>query len=429
MKKIFVLSFITAGFFLRAQSIGNSPYAAYGIGDVKYDNTVETSAMGGISTAYIWDFNNRFNFANPAANTNLELATISIEGSNENNFYTSDYNDYKKTKHSTYLSNISIAFPLAKQVKFGMGYQPYSSKKYDILSSSTENEVTKANYFQGKGTLNLVQAALSYQITPNFGLGMRTNFYFGKLYDIEEMTYSNADLINGFENSTKVKAFNFTAGTVYQKKFENDRKLTLGATYTFGSVGTMDTAYKNSTYYTLADGSKANESVIDKQTGKNKNLLPEKASIGIGYGHDTKWFASTQFDYKNGETIQYLGQPYKYENSYRISAGGWMLPNYNNFRNYFSRVTYRFGAYYEKGDIYAKAITANSGQSINKFALTAGMSLPYERSNATRMSGVDLGLEVGKRGTKANDLINQTFVNFKVGINFADKWFSKRYFD
>ena len=51
MKRIFVLSFLTAGVFSFAQSIGNSPYAAFGIGDVKYDNTVDISAMGGISTA------------------------------------------------------------------------------------------------------------------------------------------------------------------------------------------------------------------------------------------------------------------------------------------------------------------------------------------------------------------------------------------
>ena len=61
-KRIFLLPLIAIGFGLQAQSIGNSPYAAFGIGEVKYDNSVETSAMGGINTAYIWDFNNSFNF-------------------------------------------------------------------------------------------------------------------------------------------------------------------------------------------------------------------------------------------------------------------------------------------------------------------------------------------------------------------------------
>src|SRR5690606_41657034 len=69
--------------------------------------------------SYITDFNSSFNFMNPAANENLQLTTIKVEGTNENNFFRSDFNDYKVTKHSTYLSNISIAFPISQKMKFG----------------------------------------------------------------------------------------------------------------------------------------------------------------------------------------------------------------------------------------------------------------------------------------------------------------------
>ena len=119
MKRIFVLPLLVAGLFFNAQSIGNSPYAAFGIGDIKYDNTTDVNAMGGISTAYIWDFNNNFNFSNPAANKNLELTSLKVEGANENNFFKSNYDNMSVTKHSSYLSNISIAFPLSPKVKFG----------------------------------------------------------------------------------------------------------------------------------------------------------------------------------------------------------------------------------------------------------------------------------------------------------------------
>ena len=43
--------------------------------------------------------------------------------------------------------------------------------------------------------------------------------------------------------------------------------------------------------------------------------------------------------------------------------------------------------------------------------------------------GIDLGVEIGKRGTLDNNLIRQNFINFRVGINFADKWFMKRLYD
>lgn len=424
MKRIFVLPLIAAGFFLNAQSIGNSPYAAFGIGDVKYDNTTDVNAMGGISTAYIWDFNNNFNFSNPAANKNLELTTVKVEATNENNFFKSNYDNMNVTKHSTYLSNITVAFPISSKIKFGLGYQPYSSKKYSILNKETlADETIKANLFRGEGTLSTVQAAFSYQASPELGFGLRTNFYFGNLYDINELTYSNAELINGYETKNKIKTFNFTLGSAYQKKYGTDKKLTLGATYTFGTTGKMETNYTNSTYYYTDGVTKNNVSIIDEDFSSDKNLIPMEFSLGAGYGRDTKWFVGTQFDFKKGETIQFLGQPFANENSYRIAAGGWFLPNYNNFRNYFSRVTYRYGAYYEKGNL------AINGTNINQFALTGGVTLPFENRSASRMSGIDLGVEIGKRGTLDNNLIRQNFINLKVGINFADKWFVKRLYD
>lgn len=424
MKRYFVLPLIAAGFLLNAQTIGNSPYAAFGIGDVKFDNTTEISAMGGISTAYISDFNNTFNFNNPGANKNLEITAVKIEGTNENNFFKSDFDNSSSTKHSTYLSNISIAFPLSPKVKFGLGYQPYSSKKYTVRNLTTLSEgQNKVDLFRGEGTLSTVQAAVSYQVSPEFGLGLRSNFYFGNLYDINELFYSNAELVNGYETKNKIKTFNFTLGGSYQKKIESDKKLTLGATYTFGNTGRMETQYINSTYFYTGIEEKGNVTVIDQKYSEDSNLIPMEFSVGAGYGKDTKWFLGTQVDYKKGETIQFLGQPFVNQDSYKISAGGWYIPNYNNFRNYFSRVTYRYGAYYEKGNL------SFNGTNVNQMAITGGLTLPFENKNGSRMSGIDLGLELGKRGTLDNNLIRQNFINVRIAINFADKWFRKTLYD
>ncbi|MNK35255.1 hypothetical protein D3C87_537760 [compost metagenome] len=425
MKRIFVLSSLVAGYFLNAQSIGNSPYGVYGIGDVKYDNTVENNAMGGISTAYVWDFNNSFNFRNPAANTNLELTTIKVEGTNENNYYKSDFNNINSTKHSTYVSNISIAFPISKTVKFGMGFQPYSAKSYNIGSVSQLNdENVEVRNFRGEGSVNTVQAALSYQITPTFALGLRSNFYFGKLTDIEEVTFvPAAELISGYSTSYRVKAFNFTLGTTYQKKIANDHKLTVGATYTLGNSGNMRSTYTNSTYFKLVGEEKYYENIIDQQTTLDKKFLPQEASLGLGYGKDTKWFLGTQLDYKKGENFNYLGSTLAYQDSYKYSIGGWWLPNFNDFRSYFSRVIYRYGAYYEKGNLQI------NGTNINRMALTAGVTLPFQKSQINRMNSMDIGIEVGKRGTLDNNLIRQNFINLRIGINFADKWFNKRLYN
>jgi len=425
MKKIFVLSFISVGYFLNAQSLSNSPYATYGIGDVKYDNTIETSSMGGISTAFISDFSSNFNFGNPANNSNFELTSIKLEATNENNYFKTDYNNTKSTKHSTYLSNISIAFPISSKIKMGFLYQPYSSKSYEVVHTETQLDGTVyGNRFKGSGTLNTAQLALSYKINSQFAVGARANYYFGNLYDLNEFSTSTAELINGYETKNSIKNFNFTLGTSYQSiDTRNDHKLTIGATATFGNTSNMTTNYINSTYFYSDVDIKGGEKIIDQKSTSSNNLLPLQASLGVGYGSENEWFVSGQIDYKKGESISYFGNTFDYQDSYRISAGGWYLPNYNNFRSYFSRIVYRYGAFYEKGSLEI------AGNSINKFGISGGVMLPFKTSSITRMSGLEIGVEVGKRGTLKNNLINQNFVNLKVGFNFADRWFRKQLYN
>ena len=305
----------------------------------------------------------------------------------------------------------------------GLLYQPYSSKSYDIVRTDLQaNGDSYFNHFKGDGTLNTAQAAISYRVTNEFAVGVRANLYFGSLSDINEFTTSNSELINGYETKNKIKNLNFTVGTSYQKlNTSTDRKFTLGATATFGNTSEMTTNYTNSTYYyTVATGDvKNNLSIIDTKNKSSKNLLPLQASLGAGYGSENQWFVSAQLDYKKGETVTYFGNPFEFQDSYRISAGGWYLPNYNNFRSYFSRVVYRYGAFFEKGSLQI------AGNNINKMGISAGVMLPFKSSNISRMSGLELGVEVGKRGTTKDNLINQNFVNLRVGFNFADKWFRK----
>ncbi|UKB82684.1 hypothetical protein LF887_16895 [Chryseobacterium sp. MEBOG06] len=424
MKKIFVVSFISAGYFLNAQSLSNSPYAAYGIGDVKYDNTIETASMGGISTAFISDFTSSFNFANPANNANFELTSIKLEATNENNYFKSNFNDTKSTKHSTYLSNISLAFPISSKVKMGISYQPYSSKSYDIVTQQTtaEGSPLSQNSFKGSGTVNIAQVAVAYKINQEFSVGAKANLYFGDLSDLNEFTAYGSEYVNGYQTTNRIRNFNFTLGTSYQTiNTRTDKKLTIGATATFGNTSNTTTDYTNSTYrYADAKaGTKMDESILDQQSVSSKNLIPFQASLGVGYGSENHWFLSGQLDYKKGEDIAYFGKSFDFQDTYRVSAGGWYLPNYNNFRNYFSRVIYRYGAFYERGNLKL------DGNSINKFGITAGVMLPFKNSSITRMSGLELGLEIGKRGTLSDNLINQNYINLKIGFNFADKWFRK----
>lgn len=424
MNKLVISIFALAlGINAKAQTIGNSPYASYGIGDQKYDNSIETKSMGGISTAYVSDFNNHFNFQNPAANRNLELTSIKFQGTNENQYQKSNLNNQKHDNHSSYISNVSLAFPLSKSVKFGIGFQPYSSKDYNITRSISLSDGTLGTQnLHGDGSINMLQAGLGVAVSPTLSIGVSSNLYFGKLYDTEEISYENTTLINNIENTISVHNFNFTLGAIYQKKIKTNKNFTLGATYTFGNTSDFETIRTNSTYF-LSGTEKNYQTYIQDENKKTKNLIPQEFSFGIGYGHEAKWFVSSQFNYKNEINSTYPNQNFEYQNAYKISLGGWYLPNFNNFRNYFSRVTYRYGVFYEKSNLKINQT------GIDRYGIAIGGSFPFQKSNINRLNTLDLGIEFGQRGTLKNNLIRENFLNFTIGLNFANKWFEKQYYD
>ncbi len=99
--------------------------------------------------------------------------------------------------------------------------------------------------------------------------------------------------------------------------------------------------------------------------------------------------------------------------------GGFYIPNYNGYGSYWKRVVYRAGFRMEE-----TGITVN-GQDINEFGISFGVGLPVGRL----FSNVNLGFEVGSRGTKDAGLIQENFFNAFLSLSLNDKWFQKRYID
>jgi len=422
MNKTIVLLFVVLGVMGRSQSIGSSPYAIFGLGDVKYNNDIGVSSMGGVSVAHVSDFINSFNFVNPAANFNLELTSIRGQISNENVKYKS--NQYDGTKHSTYMSGISLALPVSQKVKLGFGFQPYSSKTYQVATSEEKDSGNiKTNNFTGEGSINTLEGAISYKLMQGLGIGIKTNYYFGKISDTEEISQTNVLFTNGYRYESRMSGFNFTLGGIYQYTTDLDYKFTVGGTYQFGTFTKLKTKYVNSTYlYAKGMNDKINESIIEEGNRKSDNVIPQSFSAGLGYGKDGRWFVSTQMDKKTSSSVNITGTPFKYKDSYKLSAGGWFIPDPNDFRNYFSRIIYRYGIFYEETGLNIH------NRDINSRGFTIGMNLPIKPA-FNSLSSIDFSLEIGRRGSFQNNLVQEGFVNLKVGFNFADRWFMKNLYN
>lgn len=74
------------------------------------------------------------------------------------------------------------------------------------------------------------------------------------------------------------------------------------------------------------------------------------------------------------------------------------------------------------GAQYNQTYLQLNGHQITDFGISFGVSLPMPRSLTT----LDLSLEVGRRGTMADNLIRETYANLTVGIAIYERWFVKR---
>jgi hypothetical protein len=165
------------------------------------------------------------------------------------------------------------------------------------------------------------------------------------------------------------------------------------------------------------------EANLDALGLKSTDLtLPSRFSIGAGIGKPRSWFVGGEYTAINSSKFfnpLYSSLTTKYEDGYNVSLGGFFIPRYNSFNNYYKRVVYRAGLYYEKTGLNI------NNESINEFGISFGLGLPV----GDFFSNANLGFEIGKRGTTKNNLIQENFVNFQLSLSLNDRWFQKRKYD
>ena len=98
----------------------------------------------------------------------------------------------------------------------------------------------------------------------------------------------------------------------------------------------------------------------------------------------------------------------------KFSFGGFYIPKYDSFTNFFSRLVYRAGLRVEDTGLQI------DNQSIKEVGFNFGFGIPFQG-----FSSVNLGFEVGKRGTTNAGLIQENFFSVRLGMSLSDLWFVK----
>lgn len=411
---------VMAGIQLFGQNIDVSPYTFYGYGDKRMNNGAASYGMGGLSTAYESTFGTESNFMNPAANQKLRLTNFIFEGSG--NFVKLENETQTEKQSSTYISMVSLGFPISEKVTAGIGFQPFSTVGYRLSEINESVNPKTINRFEGEGGLNTLQLMGSYKVTPEFSVGVRADYLFGELNRKEVLSVGNSYLLTDYNSRNDVGGFSFTGGLYYSKKINKDKFFSIGATYGMGSNLGANQEYLVRTYQVNPGNFREfNVDTVQYSESKQSVELPQNASIGISLGKDLKWSVGAQVDWEKTSAFELVNEKQKLNNRLRASIGGYYIPQFNSFRNYFDRATYRAGAYYEKTPLVV------NGKDIIDYGITFGVGLPV--GSVTDPSELNIGVALGQRGTTSNNLVKESYANLKISFTLNDAWFKRRKYD
>lgn len=430
---VFIFASVLNGF---AQSgTTASPYSFYGIGSIKFKGTVENRSMGSLS---IYSDSIHINLRNPAAYGGEFLAiyreenrpvTFALAASNTQlNLKSDSGKDHLK---NTSLDYFALSIPIGK-LGVGIGLIPYTSVGFKLETLNDNGTLNER--FDGDGGLNRTFLSVGYPITKNLSAGVDVSFYFGNIKNstVKYLYNADGDLIQ-FQtretNRSDLSGFSLNIGLIYKGKLTDNLDFHTGLTFQPETALNSNNDRLFSTI--VVNQSTGQEFVINNIDGglRERGLhetttnIPYKLTFGGGIGQDRIWFVGAEYTYINMGNFTnelYVDTGTNYENSSTIAVGGFVIPKYNAFNSYFKRMVYRAGVRFENTGLNI------NNTSIDEFGISFGVGLPV---GADFFSNANLGFEFGKRGTTDNNLVQENYFKFQLGLSLNDRWFQKRRFN
>ncbi len=407
----FAVAVITTSGF--SQNASLSPYSYFGFGQSVSNRTAENNAMGGMS---VYADSTQFSLENPATLGKLNFVQYNFGAAYKAATLMSDQStDDNKNASLRYLS---LSVP-TKYLAFGFGLKPKTGIGYRLRTVEEINAAENIILHQGSGGLN--STFLSLAANPIKGLSLGASMYYNFGYN--EKTFTRT--VSGVELNTQVftraelSGIQYTLGAHYIETILSDYQIQLSATITPNA--SLESINSRQIATVSSNGTIATSEDIDLgNLAQSSNSLPAETRLGVGFGKKQNWFVGATYTSANqGITNPLEVNPdVVYTAASRWSFGGFYVPQYNSFSSYLKRVVYRGGIRFEDTGINLK------NQNIKDFGITFGLGLPIGN-----FSKANIGVELGKLGTKNAGLIEEKYTAITIGFSLSDIWFIKRKYD
>lgn len=410
--KILLLGLIT-GLAAWAQNGTTSPYSRFGYG-ILGDNAIGAQrAMGGVG--YALHNNRQINVMNPASYVSMDSLTFLFDIGLTYQAVTTHEGQLSETSQSGSLDYIVMQFPLGRHMAGSIGLLPYSNVGYSFASSISNGTDSRT----GEGNISQAYVGVSGNLFKGFSIGANVSYLFGNLTNANTVIPTSGST-GIFETDLKVRDYHLQFGAQYAIEWDKKHTITLGAVYSPGKA-LLGKAY-TSTYDV------SSSSIIDADTLNMKShySLASTYGGGISYNYDKRLTVAADVTYQNwadakftnlnaGQLQTSTGQ---FNNRLKIALGAEFRPK-SMGGNYFQRINYRAGLFYNRS--YLKI----SDNDLNEIGATCGFGFPL----ATDKSVVNVAFEYINRQCSPAKLISEDHFRISVSLTFNEMWFWQRKFE
>lgn len=410
-----------------AQLTSSSPYSQFGLGDLKGSFLPQNRGMAGLSQGLrkpgLYD---NINLANPASYSTLELTTFDVGASMDIRQLSKTNITGKKQFNST-LSHITFGVPVNRSSAMSFGLVPYTDLGYKFSNSGLV-DTTKVNYiYSGEGGISKAYLGYGFKLGKKFSFGFNLAYLFGNLTQSRGFEFAN-ELTTVFNSRTQysnaVGGLSYDYALQYATDLNDESKFIFG--YTGNAGGSLNsknnivtTRYKKDV---LGNELATADSTYFAEGAKNKIKMPLTHTAGFAFEKTNAWVLGADISYSRWSDYREGSYNPGLNNSYGVVVGGQITPDANSVSSYFKLVDYRLGFKYDKTFVQV------GNDDINQYAVTFGFGFPLPR-NRSSFYKINLSTELGNRGTLANNLVRDRYVNIHLGFTLNDKWFQKSYIE
>ena len=375
--------------------------------------------MGGVSIGY--HDKSTINPANPASYAVLDTSNFVFEVALSTNYTGLKTVSQSESSQDATLGYIYLGFPITKWWKVAAGIMPYSKIGYNVeITAELEKFSNIVNSFNGSGGINQIFLGNGFNVTKKLRAGIDMTYIFGKSSRNSMIYFPDSIYIFGtkVESNINVGDIIFDYGIQYDIPIDNKTTLTIGATY---ANKFNVSAKRNYLAKTLLGGyddiiEYVKDTIIYDTDEKGTVVIPQRLGLGLVLFSEDNWKIGADFEWQNWKQFSAFGTTESLDNSWRLALGGEFTPNHTNISKLYRRLTYRLGGR------YVQSYLNYNGTNINEFGISFGVTFPMSKSNTE----IDLAFEAGSRGTTNNNLIQENFFNFSLGVSIQERWFQKR---